>query len=178
MTISDARVMGAAAACEILGYASSPSGAYILAGDKAKTRSRKRWGTIAVIRRFARPCMVWGSECVSKVSNDLELVEAAKASRRHEKSSQQRKDSMVGNCIPGLEIDASLALQDGETVFVEIADNFPSIVDYPTVDHVADFRETINLLLCGLPDDELELVSQSLLNSITRLGHPKHEKVS
>jgi biotin carboxylase len=193
-TISDARLYDVAKACEILGYPSSPSSAYLLAGDKYKTRSLEPNDLdsflinsidelkekISFIERsnaglqyplIVKPCFGWGSECVAKVMNTEELIAAAdKASARHANSPQQRSDIMIEPYIDGPEVDANFALLNGEVVFYEVADDFPSLGDAKDSQVHDNFQETANLLPTALPADEVELVRKSIVESLRRMG--------
>ncbi|KAI9047427.1 hypothetical protein LZ554_008871 [Drepanopeziza brunnea f. sp. 'monogermtubi'] len=191
ISVSDARVVGVAQACEILGYPTSPSAAYILAADKYKTRLNEldQRGCFQVngveelkvqleqqrdqlqYPLVAKPCMGWGSECISKVNNEAELIQAVeKASARHATSPQRRTEVMIEPFIDGPEVDANFVLLDGKILFYEIADDFPSPGDYPGSSWEDNFQETANLLPCGLPADELLVVRDSIHQSLLRLG--------
>jgi biotin carboxylase len=194
ITISDARLFGVAKVCEALGYATSPSSAYNLAGDKYKTRSlesdcsesflitsmeemedmmAKEKLDISALKYplIVKPCFGWASECVAKVSNVNELLAAAaKASARHANSSQKRSDFMIEPYVDGPEVDANFVLLDGQVVFYEVADDFPSLGDACDSTAEANFQETANLLPTGLPPREVEIVRDSILNSLLRMG--------
>ncbi|OAL57333.1 glutathione synthetase ATP-binding domain-like protein [Pyrenochaeta sp. DS3sAY3a] len=194
MTISDARLYGVAKACEVLGFPSSPSSAYILAGDKYKTRSLEPNGSNSFLINnieelkektaltgqsntslqyplIVKPCFGWGSECVAKVMNAEELISAAeKASARHANSPQQRSDILIEPYIDGPEVDANFALLNGEVVFYEVADDFPSLGDAEDSQAGDNFQETANLLPTALPADEVKLVRNSIAESLRRMG--------
>ncbi|PQE29706.1 ATP-grasp superfamily protein [Rutstroemia sp. NJR-2017a WRK4] len=191
ISVSDARVVGVAKACELLGFPTSASDAYILAADKYKTRlsevnpgvsfmvdSVEQLKKLLVEHRdrlqyplVAKPCMGWGSECISKVNNESELIHAVgKASARHANSPQKRTDVMIESFIDGPEVDANLVLLDGEILFYEIADDFPSAGDYPGSSWEDNFQETANLLPCGLPQEELFIIRDSIHQSLLRQG--------
>lgn len=191
ISVSDARVIGVAQACERLGLPTSSSEAYILAADKYKTRlseldsngSFKMDGVEelkAILEKkstslqyplIAKPCMGWGSECISKVQNESELFQAVeKASARHATSPQRRTDVMVEPFIDGPEVDANFVLLNGEILFYEIADDFPSPGDSPDSGWQDNFQETANLLPCGLPSNELLIVRDSIHQSLLRQG--------
>ena len=97
VTVNNAGAIGAARACQILGFRSASPESYIIAGDKFKTREieSENEGAFKVINLedlharllskqhqpieyplVVKPCMGWGSECVSKVQTEEELVQA------------------------------------------------------------------------------------------------------
>ena len=194
MTISDARLIGVAKACEVLGYPTAPSSAYALAGDKYKTRALEPSGSQSILIKsmddlkkhiaepqqngttlqyplIVKPCFGWGSECVAKVTNGEDLVAAAeKASARHAQSPQRRSDIMIEPYIDGPEVDANIALLDGNIVFYEVADDFPSLGDADGSQLDDNFQETANLLPTALPAEEHALIRDSLAKSLRRMG--------
>lgn len=192
ISVSDARVVGIAKACEILGLPTSPSAAYILAADKYKTHLTEpddggafQVNSLEDLKAqlasnsdskleyplIVKPCMGWGSECISKVSNEEELLQAAeKASARHAESPQLRTEVMIESYIEGPEIDANFVLIDGEILFYEIADDFPSPGDSSTATWSDNFQETANLLLTGLPQNEAFIIRDSIHQSLLRQG--------
>jgi ATP-grasp N-terminal domain/ATP-grasp domain len=192
VTVSNALIIGVANACETLGLPTTPPEPYILAADKYKTREMEldQGGAFRVFSPkelrerlaskdhpplqyplIAKPCMGWGSECISKVHNEAELVQAVeKASDRHRTSPQQRTDVMIEPYIEGPEVDANIVLLDGEIVFFEIADDFPSPGDDAGNDWDASFQETAMLLPVGLPQNEIHVIRNSLHQSLLRQG--------
>ncbi|KAI4242551.1 MAG: hypothetical protein L6R40_003932 [Gallowayella cf. fulva] len=192
MTISDVRLPGVAQACEILGLPSSPSMAYRIAGDKARTRmleddasesvtlssaaevsslSKGEKGKMLAFPLVVKPALGWNSDCVSKVWNHEELQEAVRrASERHAKAASPSVGVVIEPYIEGPEVDANLVLLDGEILFFDIEDNFPTRGDAPDAGMDDNFQETQVLLPSALPEDEIELLRQSLRRSILRQG--------
>ncbi|MCJ1250449.1 hypothetical protein MMC30_007677 [Trapelia coarctata] len=192
MTVSDARVMGVAKACEILGLPTSPSAAYTLAADKYKTRMMEptndqafQVSSISELRerlnsgnhmplsypRIVKPCFGWGSECVAKVSNEAELLQAMeRASARHASSPQRRTDVLIEPYIDGPEIDANFVLLNKEVVFFEIADDFPSPGDGSSASSTSNFLETQIVFPSRLSAREIATVRNSIHQSILRMG--------
>jgi biotin carboxylase len=191
MTVSDARLSGVARACEILGFPTSPSSAYTYAGDKYQTRMMEpdthgafrvfgvdnlRENLTAVGRPaltyplIVKPCLGWGSQAVSRVSNEEELFRAVeKASACHGLSSQRRSDVVIEPYIDGPEVDANFVLLDGEVVFFEVIDDFPSLGDVDG-SQKDNFIETVVLLPSVLPPNEVVAIRDSLHQSILRQG--------
>ena len=192
MTISDVRLPGVARACEILGLRTSPSTAYGNAGDKAKTRmlevdagesltlssaaelpsllSSER-GQQLVFPMVVKPALGWNSDCVSKVSDQEELVKAVeRASKRHASAASPSFGVVIEPYVEGPEVDANIVLLDGEMVYYDIEDDFPTQADGPNAGMEANFQETQVVLPSALPPDEIQLLCESLRQSILRQG--------
>ncbi|PYH69938.1 glutathione synthetase ATP-binding domain-like protein [Aspergillus vadensis CBS 113365] len=188
MTVSDSRLIGVARACEILGYPTSPSSAYVLAGDKYRTRMMEP-DTHGAFRVFGtdelekvlqstevkyplivKPCLGWGSQAVTKVSTEVELFEAVeKACECHALSPQQRSDAVIEPYIDGPEVDANFVLLNGEVIFCEISDDFPSPGDRDS-QQSHNFVETMVHMPSALPPHELKAIRETLHQSILRQG--------
>ncbi|KAF2969433.1 hypothetical protein GQX73_g4109 [Xylaria multiplex] len=186
------RMVQVALACEKLGLPTSPSAAFAIAADKFKSRQIEPdegadalWmPSIEHLKDFlssdspqiqypvvVKPCIGWGSECISKVHNERELIQAAtRASERHSTSSVQRPDIMIEPYIEGPEIDANVVLADGEIVFFEVADDFPSLADREQNKWDDPFQETFMVLPTRLPQNEVEEMKNSLHRTLLRQG--------
>lgn len=192
VTISDVRLAGIAKACEILGLPTSPSDAFLIAGDKARSRMLEpdcnesfSLSTAEEMPAFldnhrgmplhfpliVKPCLGWNSDCVSKVTNEVELIEAIhKASERHAGATAPRTAVIVEPYIGGPEVDANFVLLEGEILFFEISDDFPSNADADDATHQDHFQETQILFPTALPEREVAALRDSLHRSILRQG--------
>lgn len=192
MTISDVRLPGVAKACEILGLPTSPYNAYAIAGDKAKTRMLEfdtdevftlssaeelpeylssLQGKALPFPMIVKPCLGWSSDCVAKVSNEAELAEAVhKASERHADAPKPSTAVIVEPYIDGPEVDANFVLLNGELLFFDINDDFPSRGDADDASHEDSFQETQNVMPTALPGNEVATLRDSLHKSILRQG--------
>jgi biotin carboxylase len=192
MTISDVRLPGVAKACEILGLPTSPYDAYAIAGDKAKTRMLEFATDEVFILSSAedlpeylsncqarplpfpmivKPCLGWSSDCVAKVSNEAELADAVlKASNRHAGAPKPSTAVIVEPYVDGPEVDANFVLLDGELLFADINDDFPSRGDADDASHEDSFQETQNVMPTALPGNEIATLRDSLHKSILRQG--------
>ncbi|KAL8726387.1 MAG: hypothetical protein Q9166_006738 [cf. Caloplaca sp. 2 TL-2023] len=192
MTISDVRLPGVAKACEMLGLPTSPYTAYRNAGDKAKTRmleddagesitlpnaaelsslldSDERQQLVYPL--VVKPSLGWNSDCVSKVLNQQELIEAVRrASDRHADAASPSVGIVIEPYIEGPEVDANLVLLDGQVVYFDIEDDFPTRGDAADAGVHDNFQETQVLLPSALPEDEVQLLYESLHRSILRQG--------
>ncbi|KAF5845505.1 hypothetical protein GGP41_003127 [Bipolaris sorokiniana] len=197
VTISDVRLPFVARACEILGLPTSPSAAYILTGDKGATReledaaANKKEGFVLnaadKLNTFLeqagntieypliiKPCTGWNSDCVVKVQTRDELYAAVfRASSRHANSPNCDTRVVVEPYIEGPEVDANFVVLDGEVLFCDVSDDFPSTGDHSggsTSAPAANFMETLMDVPTNLPSEEQELMKSSLAESIARLG--------
>ncbi len=197
VTISDVRLPGVAEACEILGLPTEPSTAYATAGDKGATRrletentsdawfaveSAEEIQSMLLLRRetlryplVVKPCVGWNSDCVTKCHDEAELVAAVtRASERHANSPKRSTAVVVEPYIDGPEVDANLVLLDGEVLFFEVEDDFPSTADrecdYDQARGNANFMETQVVMPSKLPREEIDLLRESLRASILRQG--------
>ncbi|KAL7928022.1 hypothetical protein V8C35DRAFT_319174 [Trichoderma chlorosporum] len=119
---------------------------------------------------MVKPCLGRGSECVSKVTNDEELVAAVqKASARHLATPQGRVDVVVEPYIDGPEVDANFVLLNREIIFDEIIDDFPKHGDIDN-NQANNFLETSVMIPTALPEREKRLIRTSIHQSILRQG--------
>ncbi|KAL8702448.1 MAG: hypothetical protein Q9201_004384 [Fulgogasparrea decipioides] len=192
MTISDVRLPGVARACEILGLPTSPYAAYQIAGDKARTRMLEpdasesmtlsnaaelssllssEKGQQLAFPLVVKPSLGWNSDCVSRVADQNELVEAVqRASERHADAANPSLGVVVEPYIEGPEVDANLVLLDGQVVYFDIEDDFPTRGDAADAGMEDNFQETQVVLPTALPPDEVQLLCDSLRRSILRQG--------
>lgn len=193
IALTDARVAKAARACERLGLPTSPESAYLICTDKGATRKLEPGAQPAAVFANAeelrdtlqhgglpagleyplivKPCMGWSSDGVTKVSSQDELLEAAsKASGMHANGPLRQTAFLVERYIDGPEFDANFILLDGEVLFCEIADDFPSPGDRPGAAYKADFGETEDVSPSALPRTEQDMIRDSIHQSILRMG--------
>lgn len=192
MTISDVRLPGVAKACELLGLATSPFTAFQNAGDKARTRMLERDANESFTLSNAadlsslfesergrqlnfplvvKPSLGWNSNCVTKVWSHEELVTAIRrASERHADAASPSLGVVVEPYIDGPEVDANIVLLDGKVVYFDIEDDFPTRGDATDAGIDDNFQETQVVLPSSLPSDEIQLLCESLHQSIRRQG--------
>ncbi|CAI7675788.1 unnamed protein product [Penicillium discolor] len=112
-----------------------------------------------------KPSRGWSSEGVWKVANEQELCEKVPLLWRESFAAWHGNEVVIETYIDGPEIDANMVLVDGEIVFFEVNDDFPSAGDYENNEsgaRVQNFVETSNMLPSALPPHELESVQQRL----------------
>ncbi|KAF2867715.1 hypothetical protein BDV95DRAFT_173628 [Massariosphaeria phaeospora] len=191
VTISDIRLPEIARACRMLGLPTESAEAYDIARDKGKTRMLEvvGKGESCVLSDaseldhylertqplqfplIVKPVIGWCSDCVSKVQTVEELAVAVrKASDRHADSARRSTAVVIEPYINGPEVDANLALLDGEVVFCDISDDFPSPADDNGAGFKANFQETQNVMPSGLPQFELDAIKAQMRDSILRQG--------
>jgi biotin carboxylase len=114
-----------------------------------------------------KPCSGWGSEGVAKVNNPEQLLEAA---RRIDTVRFGGDSLTIETYADGPEVDANIILCDGELVFSEIADQFPTDADSSATDATANFLELDLFLPSALPNEEQSLMIRELVNIICSMG--------
>ena len=192
MTVSDSRLIGVAKACEILSLPTSPSSSYIVAADKYRTRMMEpdhqgafQVSSVSELQQhlknvagiticyplIVKPTLGWGSECVTKVADEQQLLSAvSKASARHAESPQKSRTVAIEPYIDGPEVDANFVLLNGEVLFFEVTDDFPCTGDKNSTSAAHNFLETQMLMPSRLPADELQVLKTSIHQSILRQG--------
>ena len=115
---------------------------------------------------IVKPCSGWGSEGVFKVNTveDLKVAFDAIDFKRH------GSNAVIESYCGGPELDVNFVLCDGEVIFFEASDDFPSPADDKDAKTLTTFIEYANVLPSGLPPDEVEMVKTSLSQSLLRLG--------
>jgi hypothetical protein len=115
-----------------------------------------------------KPCTGYLSEGVFRVENLQQLEAGVQAIDidRH------GTDFAIENYCEGPEVDANLVLCDGELLFFEASDEFPKSADANSNANgtVKSFIELGNVLPSKLPEDELDLLRDSLHRSLLRVG--------
>ncbi|KAL8870908.1 MAG: hypothetical protein Q9174_003150 [Haloplaca sp. 1 TL-2023] len=111
------------------------------------------------------------SEGVSKVNNQEDLVKAV--DRIFNTDYDHISDINAINVEPycdGPEIDANIVLQDGNALFVEIADDFPKAGDEDATGAAIVFKESAMVYPSGLPSVEQEMLKESLHQALIKFG--------
>ena len=112
---------------------------------------------------ITKPSAGAGSVHVYKVDNEVQLLKAVKRT-----SEGSGKKVLIEAYVDGPELDVNFVLLDGEIVFFEISDDFPSPGDDGIID--GDFWENTNVLPSVLPDSEYSVVRQELHKLLLRMG--------
>ncbi|KAK4174682.1 hypothetical protein QBC36DRAFT_36061 [Triangularia setosa] len=191
VTISDVRLAGVAQACEILGLPTESPEAYEIAADKGRARLLETVGAEeSFVLKHAdelqgvleqkgqlklpmvvKPVIGWSSDCVTKVRTVDELrVAVKKASDRHADSPKPSTAVVVEPYVAGPEVDANFVMLNGEIVFADINDDFPSPADSANAGLKENFQETQNVLPSALPEHELEAIQDQLRATLLRQG--------
>lgn len=192
VTISDFRLPAIAKACEILGLPTAPYEAYAIAKDKAKTRMLEpdanesftvssveelqtalasRPAELVQFPLIVKPCHGYNSDCVSKVWNGADLAEAVRrASARHADAKDANTNVVIEPYIDGPEVDINFVLLDGNIISCEISDEFPCDGDAEDASIDAGFQETKTVMPSALPENERQVLRESLKKSILGQG--------
>ncbi|EAW14929.1 uncharacterized protein ACLA_003420 [Aspergillus clavatus NRRL 1] len=123
---------------------------------------------------IVKPCLGWSSDCVARVTTTAELRDAVhRAASRHTHSGSLSSSTkvVVEPYIAGPEVDTNILLLDGECLFFEVADDFPSTGDAAAGAGTAgNFQETQIVYPSALPEPEQRLLRSSIHRSLLRLG--------
>ena len=185
-----------AEAAELLGLPTSPHSAHAIATDKYATRmvDAEANGAVSVnnskeleqrLRNpkkplniqypvVVKPCFGWSSIGVTKARDEGELIAAVrKAHSRilgHEGDTPIQSRVMIESYVDGPEVDVNFALWDGEIVFSDISDDFPSHGDINDKTGEVDFQETIFAYPSKLPKLEKDMLYRHLRDCVLRMG--------
>jgi hypothetical protein len=177
-------------AAEILGLNASPPASVGLAQNKFQTRQLdsnvycRLVGTPSGLEKMlqedaetirypliVKPARGWSSEGVWKVENEHGLRDKVPTLWQKDFTDWHGHGVVIETYVDGPEVDANMVLVDGEVVFFEVNDDFPSPGDYSRDEFeaknsqdalVANFVETSNMIPSGLPSTELEALQQRL----------------
>ncbi|KAI0002844.1 hypothetical protein F4779DRAFT_634886 [Xylariaceae sp. FL0662B] len=188
MTVDEHLLTIVAHAATILGLNTSPPKSVSLAQNKFQTRQLDTNVYCRLVRSvgdlekllaedgprlqyplIVKPAKGWSSEGVWRVENELELRTKVAMLWQDAFTAWHGHDVVVETYVNGPEVDANMVLVDGEVVFFEVNDDFPSPGDLgngedesPASAPVANFVETSNMLPSALPTSELEALQQRL----------------
>lgn len=93
-----------------------------------------------------------------------------RASKRHADEANPSLGVVIEPYIEGPEVDANLVLLEGQVVYFDIEEDFPTRGDAANAEMDDNFQETQVLLPSVLPKDEVQLLCESLYGSICRQG--------
>nr|POE77932.1 fumipyrrole biosynthesis protein c [Quercus suber] len=118
---------------------------------------------------IVKPCAGGGSEGVSKVTNVSQLVDAVAAANKVDYG--RGALTTIETYISGPEVDCNFIMWDGEPLFCEISDEFPTTAETREADAATiNFTETDMFLPTALPSHEQELIKRSMLRVLHKLG--------
>ena len=112
---------------------------------------------------IVKPNMGAGSCHVRKVDTEAELLDGVSRT-----GGGSGKKVLIEAYIEGPELDVNFVLLDGEIIFFEISDDFPSPGDNGIID--GDFWENTNVLPSKLPATEYAVVRQELHRLLLQIG--------
>ncbi|KAJ6617113.1 ATP-grasp domain-containing protein [Mycena sp. CBHHK59/15] len=192
LTAHDRYLVSTAKAAGILGLPASPVRAHEMATDKYAMRRfevESQGGDFQflhfsglqdIARQLAaaekpvvvrypaivKPVSGYLSEGVAKVNNDAELFESVGRinTARHGSS------VIVETYVDGPEFDANIVLCEGEMLFFELVDDFPSAGDVSGAGASATFYETSEFTPSNVDPAEREIVRTSLHKTLLSLG--------
>ncbi|KAK6006754.1 hypothetical protein QM012_005762 [Aureobasidium pullulans] len=191
---NDRHLVAVAEAAELLGLPTMPSSALKVSTDKHATRVAEEGsqGPTILVNSLAdldnqlqgllekkcefplivKPCLGWSSDCVARVTNVDELRDAVeRASKKQSSSFSSSTAVVIEPYIDGPEVDTNMVLLDGECLFFEVSDDFPSTGDMPGAPaSKGNFQETQIVYPTALPEDEQIVLRDGIHKSLLRLG--------
>ena len=181
MTIEEHLLTFVSKAAEIMGLSTSPSGSVGMAQNKYQTRQLdktvfcshvnsasdledliQREGKSFDYPLIVKPSKGWASEGVWKVSNECDLRDAVSRLWKDSFTAWHGHEVVIETYVDGPEVDANMVLVDGEVLFFEVNDDFPSPGDKDDASTFANFVEDSNMIPSRLPRDELDALERSL----------------
>ncbi|RSL91974.1 hypothetical protein CDV31_015356 [Fusarium ambrosium] len=112
---------------------------------------------------IVKPTFGTGSAYVHKVDDEAALLEAVRRI-----TEVARRKALIETYVEGPELDANFVLVDGEILFFEMNDDFPTAGDEGDID--SDFWETINAFPTVLPPDEFALLRDEMHRLLLAMG--------
>ena len=120
---------------------------------------------------IVKPCSGTSSEGVFKANNAMELqLVTERIFGSPIISSKYGLSVVLESYVDGPEVDVNFVLLDGEILFCEISDDFPSPADLRTAGPTSSFVDVANLLPSSLPENELDLLRSSMHQILLSLG--------
>ncbi|SCV25148.1 uncharacterized protein FFB14_00041 [Fusarium fujikuroi] len=189
ITFSDEYVIATAKAAERLNFETEPAESIITAHYKDATRKVLNTPNMQSFRLESaadldneeisktletlkyplviKPCRGGASRGVKKVQNHQRLREAI---GQLENDGLTKYGILLETYISGPEIDANIALWDGELMFAEITDDFPCTADASDATIADNFGETVMVSPTLLCQKEQNLIKSSLHKTLLKLG--------
>ncbi|ETS86731.1 hypothetical protein PFICI_00559 [Pestalotiopsis fici W106-1] len=177
--------VGTARAAKELGLPAPPASAFEIATDKQRTSAfqgnaayrvsslKEALETVEQHPQLSyplivKPCSGRGSEGVFRLDNEADLVQAFDSID----FSRHGAEVVIEPFCDGPEVDANLVLSDGELLFFETSDDLPKDADAASKQDgdLQTFIELANVMPSALPHDEVEILKNSLHQSLVRLG--------
>lgn len=185
-TYSDKHLTATAKAAQILGLWTNPPDAIEACSDKRKMREvttpdlprlfitgdvdlKEQLGFLPSPLPYPliiKPTQGTSSEGVSKVCSEADLQFAVQKIREKFPG----KNFLIEPYESGPEVDANFVLLDGEIIFNETNDDFPSSAEIPHASPSASFAEMSTIMPSILPESELSLLKSSLSGHLANLG--------
>ncbi|KAF5566676.1 carnosine synthase 1 [Fusarium phyllophilum] len=189
ITFSDEYVIATAKAAEMLNLETEPVDSIITAHYKDATRKVLNTANMQSLRLESaadlvseeisktleglkyplviKPCRGGASRGVKKVQNHRKIREAID---QLETDGLTKYGILLETYISGPEIDANIALWDGELMFAEITDDFPCTADASDATIADNFGETVMVSPTLLSQKEQKLIKSSLHQTLLKLG--------
>lgn len=117
---------------------------------------------------IVKPSKGWASEGVWRVSNEADLREAVSRLWKDSFAAWHGNEVVIEAYVDGPEVDANMVLLDGEVLFFEVNDDFPSPGDNDEASGFANFVEDSNMIPSRLPQREIDILKRSLYDYLLK----------
>ncbi|KAL8790861.1 MAG: hypothetical protein Q9195_006186 [Heterodermia aff. obscurata] len=111
---------------------------------------------------IVKPSKGWASEGVWKVFDESDLRDKVNRLWKDSFAAWHGREVVIETFIDGPEVDVNIVLLQGEILFFEVNDDFPSPGDKQNAPRFANFVEDSNMLPSKLPSPEIHLLKRSL----------------
>ena len=115
---------------------------------------------------IVKPTQGSSSEGVNKVHSRVDLLAAVENNQKQ----FPERSFLIEPYVPGPEVDANFVLLDGQILFNETNDDFPSSAEIPHTSLSPSFAEMSTIMPSNLPEPELSLLKSSLTETLAKLG--------
>lgn len=191
VTFSDMYVVATAQAADLLGLPTEPAQDMMRAHHKYQMREVVHEATIQAVTLdradqlddraltetlqalqyplVVKPCRGMKSKGVKKVADDASMRAAVRLLSEDEENLVEH-GILLETYVDGPEFDANFVLWEGQTLFLEVTDNFPCLADASSATLADNFAETVQISNTGLPPDEVDAIRSSVSRSLAKLG--------
>lgn len=111
---------------------------------------------------IVKPSRGWASEGVWKVFDEFDLREKVSRLWKDSFAAWHGREVVIETFVDGPEVDVNMVMFEGEVLFFEVNDDFPSPGDKTNASRFANFVEDSNMIPSQLPQREIHILKRSL----------------
>ena len=117
---------------------------------------------------IVKPSRGWASEGVWKAFDESDLREKVSRLWKDSFAAWHGREVVIETFVDGPEVDVNMVMLEGEVLFFEVNDDFPSPGDKPNAARFANFVEDSNMIPSQLPQREIHTLKQSLQHYVLK----------